>query len=148
MTDVRDQTPGFAGLCNPQLRAGPLTPGGSAKTCAQPMAAHSPFAVSPHVLDYPAHQTGRPVPSAEIAASVGTHAVAIRWLLSGLVEGGLVVARKDVAWGFTLVQPPGQSPLLAVDRVVEPRPERGLGRTELADLNRALGPARPSERKP
>lgn len=90
------------------------------------MATNSRFAVTVHILAYLAYQSGRPVPSAEIARSVSTNAVVIRRLLSVLVQAGIVRARKGVTGGFELARPASEVSLLDAYRAIEPRPSHGM----------------------
>jgi len=92
------------------------------------MTGNSRFAVSLHILAYLAYRAGAAVPSAEIAASVGTNPVVIRRLLSALVKARLVKAHKGASGGFALASAPKNVSLLDVYRAVEPRPDHGLRR--------------------
>src|SRR3954462_14636284 len=90
------------------------------------MTGNSRFAVSVHILAYLAFRKGAAVPSAEIAASVGTNPVVIRRLLSALVKARLVTAQKGASGGFSLAQLPQKISLLDIYRAVEPKPNHGL----------------------
>jgi Rrf2 family protein len=90
------------------------------------MTGNTRFAASVHMLAYLAYHPGAAVPSAEIAASVDTHPVVIRRLLSALVRAGLVSATKGASGGFSLASTPENISLRDVYRAVEPKPNRGL----------------------
>ncbi len=89
------------------------------------MAASSRFAVGVHVLVFLAHQGKRPASSAEIAASVNTHPVVLRRLLSSFVHARLVQPRKGAAGGFYLVRKPSDISLLSIYQIVEGHPVLG-----------------------
>jgi Rrf2 family protein len=90
------------------------------------MTGNSRFAVSLHILAYLVYRGGASVSSAEIGASVDTHPVVIRRLLSALVKARLVKAQKGASGGFRLATPPETISLLDVYRAVEPQPDHGL----------------------
>ena len=90
------------------------------------MTGNTRFAASMHMLAYLAYRQGTAVPSAEIAASVGTHPVVIRRLLSALVKARLVSATKGASGGFALAGTPENISLRDIYRAVEPKPTRGL----------------------
>lgn len=90
------------------------------------MTGHSRFAVSVHILAYLAYRQRAAVPSGEIAASVDTHPVVIRRLLSALVKARIVTAQKGATGGFALALPPARISLRDIYRAVEPHPARGL----------------------
>jgi Rrf2 family protein len=87
---------------------------------------HSRFAVSVHILSYLAFRAGALVPSGEIAASVATHPVVIRRVLSALVQARLVRARKGATGGFVLARPAREISLLTIYQAVEPAPNHGM----------------------
>ncbi len=90
------------------------------------MTGNSRFAVSVHILAYLAFRRGVAVPSAEIAASVGTNPVVIRRLLGALQKSRLVSAQKGATGGFALASAPENISLLDIYRAVEPQPDHGL----------------------
>jgi Rrf2 family protein len=94
------------------------------------MSGNSRFPVSVHILAYLAFREGVSVPSPEIAASVSTHPVVIRRLLSNLVEAQLVSTQKGAGGGFTLAAQPEAISLLTIYRAVEPKPDFGMGRMD------------------
>ena len=88
----------------------------------------SRLATSVHLMAYLGHKEGLPVTSKELAASVHTHPVVIRRLLSRLKRSRLVLAEKGAKGGFRLAGEPDRITLLEVYRAVEPEASAGLKR--------------------
>jgi len=82
------------------------------------MSTSTRFAVATHVLTGLAHHEG-PVPSEQLARSVGTSAVVIRQLLQRLQAAGLVHSKLGKGGGALLSQPAESVTLLAIFDAVE-----------------------------
>ena len=85
------------------------------------MSTSTRFAVATHILTSLAHFT-EPLPSEELAKSVGTSAVVVRQMIGRLQAAGLVRSRLGKGGGSLLAMPAAEISLLTVYQAVE-RPD-------------------------